>query len=49
MQHKMEDKGLSYEKALEDIVKTATKTRKSVNDELGVEGQNVSLQHLQYC
>lgn len=38
MQHKMEDKGLSYEKALEDIVKTATKTRKSVNDELGVEG-----------
>ena len=38
MQHKMKDKGLSYEEALTDIVKTATKTRKSVNDELGVEG-----------
>lgn len=38
VQHKMKDKGLSYEEALEDIIKTATKTRKSVNDELGVEG-----------
>lgn len=35
--HKMEDKGLSYDDAVEDILKTATKTRESVNKMLGLE------------
>ena len=35
---KMKDKKISREKAIEDIIKTSTKTRKSVNDALGVEG-----------
>lgn len=35
---KMNDKKLSYEQAVQDIAKTATKTRKSVNNILGVEG-----------
>lgn len=36
IKHKMEDKGLTYEEALEDILKTVTKTRKSVNKQLGL-------------
>ena len=35
---KMKDKKISRKKAIEDIIKTSTKTRKSVNDALGVEG-----------
>lgn len=35
--HKMEDKGLSYDHAVADIIKTATKTRKSVNKMFGLE------------
>lgn len=35
--HKMEDKGLSYDDAVADILKTATKTRKSVNKMFGLE------------
>lgn len=38
IKHKMEDKNMTYDQAVEDIVKTATKTRKAVNDILGVEG-----------
>lgn len=38
IKHKMEDKNMTYDQAVEDIMKTATKTRKSVNDVLGVEG-----------
>lgn len=37
LHHKMEDKGLSYDDALADIIQTATKTRKSVNKTLGLE------------
>ena len=37
VQHKMTDKGLSYIEALQDIVKSASKTRKSVNQSLGLE------------
>lgn len=36
LKHKMEDKGLSYKEALEDIIKTTTKTRKTVNKQLGL-------------
>lgn len=36
IKHKMDDKGLTYEEAIEDILKTATKTRKSVNKQLGL-------------
>lgn len=35
---KMERKGLTREEALMDILKTATKTNKSVNNELGLDG-----------
>lgn len=35
---KMKEKNISREDAIKDILKTATKTRKSVNDALGVEG-----------
>lgn len=35
--HKMENKGLSYDDAVADILKTATKTRKSVNKMFGLE------------
>lgn len=35
--HKMEDKGMSYDDAVADILKTATKTRKSVNKMFGLE------------
>lgn len=38
VKHKMQDKNMSYDEAVQDIVKTATKTRKSVNDSLGVKG-----------
>ena len=38
VKRKMEDKNMSYDEAVQDIIKTATKTRKSVNDALGVEG-----------
>ena len=38
VKHKMQNKNMSYDEAVQDIVKTATKTRKSVNDSLGVEG-----------
>lgn len=37
MQHKMQDKGLSREDAMKDILNTATKTRKSVNKMFGLE------------
>lgn len=37
LSHKMHDKGLSYDEAVEDILKTATKTRKSVNKMFGLE------------
>ncbi len=37
MQHKIQDKGLSYEDAVKDILETATKTRKSVNKMFGLE------------
>lgn len=36
LQYKMEIKGLSYENALKDILKTAKKTRKSVDEKLGL-------------
>ena len=35
--HKMNDKGLSYEEALKDIIRTTTKTRREVNKQLGLE------------
>lgn len=38
IKHKMEDKNMSYDEAIQDVLKTSTKTRKSVNDILGVEG-----------
>lgn len=38
VKRKMKDKNMSYDEAVQDIIKTATKTRKSVNDVLGVEG-----------
>ena len=34
---KMARKGLSYEEALKDILRTSTKTRKSINKQLGLE------------
>ena len=37
IKRKMQDKNLSYEEALKDIVKTSVKTRKSVNKILGLE------------
>ncbi len=37
IKHKMEDKNLSYDEAIQDIVKTSTKTRASVNKSLGLE------------
>ena len=36
LKHKIEDKGLSYAEALEDILASATKTRRSVNESLGL-------------
>lgn len=36
VKHKMRDKNLSYEEALQDIIKTASKTRKSVNKKFGL-------------
>lgn len=38
VKRKMVDKNMSYDEAVQDIIRTATKTRKSVNDVLGVEG-----------
>ena len=35
--HKMSDKGLSRDEAIEDILRTAAKTRSSVNKDLGLE------------
>lgn len=35
--HKIYNKGMTYEQALEDIVKTSTKTNKQVNKSLGLE------------
>lgn len=37
LQHKMRDKGMSQQEAMEDIIHTATKTRSSVNKSLGLE------------
>jgi SPP1 gp7 family putative phage head morphogenesis protein len=37
IQHKMNDKGLSYDEAIVDILNTSTKTRKTVNKSLGLE------------
>ena len=37
LKHKINDKGLSYEEAIKDILATATKTRKSVNKMFGLE------------
>lgn len=37
LEHKMTNKGMSREEAVEDILKTSTKTRKSVNKMLGLE------------
>lgn len=37
LQHKMQDKGLSYEQALSDIVRTAATPNKEVNKQLGLE------------
>jgi filamentous hemagglutinin len=37
LKHKMKDKGLSYDDAIADILRTSTKTRKSVNKMLGLE------------
>lgn len=37
LEHKMTNKGMSLEEAVEDILKTSTKTRKSVNKMLGLE------------
>ena len=37
VKRKMENKSLTYEEALTDILKTATKTRKTVNKKLGLE------------
>lgn len=37
IEDKMNRKGLSYEEAIEDILKTATKTRKSVDERYGLE------------
>lgn len=37
LRHKMQDKNLTYEEALQDIIKTASKTRKSVNKKFGLE------------
>ena len=36
---KMQRKGMTREEAVEDILKTATKTRESVNKRFGLEGQ----------
>lgn len=38
IEDKMRRKHLTYEEAIKDTIETATKTRKSVNDALGVEG-----------
>lgn len=35
---KMRDKNMTYDEAVMDIIRTSTKTRKSVNNTLGVEG-----------
>lgn len=35
---KMRDKNMTYDEAVMDVIKTSTKTRKSVNNTLGVEG-----------
>ena len=37
LEHKIQDKGLSREQAIEDIYNTATKTNSSVNKLLGLE------------
>ena len=37
LDQKMKNKNLSREEAIKDIIKTATKTRKAVNEELGLE------------
>lgn len=37
LKHKTQDKGMAYEQALEDIIKTAAKTNKQVNKSLGLE------------
>lgn len=37
IEHKMKDKGMTYDEAVRDIVKTSTKTRRSVNLSLGLE------------
>lgn len=37
LKHKMEDKGLTYKEALLDMIDTASKTRTSVNKQLGLE------------
>ena len=46
LEHKIQDKGLSREQAIEDIYNTATKTNSSVNKLLGLEWFNVSLYDL---
>ena len=37
LRHKIKDKGMSYEQAVEDIYKTATKSNEKVNRNLGLE------------
>ena len=37
LRHKIKDKGMSYEQAIEDIYKTATKSNEKVNRNLGLE------------